>query len=451
MGDESPRMAGYFGTDGVRGVANQFLTPELAMRLARAHGTWLTRQYGRCQVLIGSDTRVSSTMLECAYAAGLASSGVDSVLIGVLPTPGIAWLTQHGDYRGGVMISASHNPVPDNGIKLFGEDGFKLNDVVSRQLEEWMESGDLPRPTGIDIGQVESRTEGRQAYLDHLKQLCPEGLNGLKVVLDCAHGAACELAPRLFRELGAEIVELHSQPDGSRINVRCGSTHLEDLACAVQQHGAAFGIAFDGDADRCLGVDELGQQVDGDRMLLMFARWLQSRQELPGNEIVATVMSNFGLEMALRQLGIELVRAQVGDRYVLEEMKIRQCPLGGEQSGHLIFLQHGTTGDGLLCGLRLAQYLRQRGGPLSSLVGEFPALPQKIVNVPASRKENLSGDSTIDLAIEKVAAQLGQRGRILVRPSGTEPLVRLMAEGPNEDELDEILEDLRKVVSERLN
>jgi phosphoglucosamine mutase len=444
-------MPGYFGTDGVRGVANQFLTPELALRLARAHGTWLKQQFDSGRVLIGSDTRASSTMLECAYAAGLASAGIDSLLIGVVPTPAVAWLTQQGIYRGGVMISASHNPVPDNGIKLFGEDGFKLNDQVNRQLEEWMDGAELPRPLGVEVGRVETCRDGRLDYLEHLKGLCPEGLAGLKVVLDCAHGAACELAPRLFRELGAEIIELHSQPDGSRINVRCGSTHLEDLASAVQQHQAALGIAFDGDADRCLGVDELGQQVDGDRMLLMFARWMQSRQELPGQEIVATVMSNFGLEMALRQLGIQLVRAQVGDRYVLEEMKRRQCPLGGEQSGHLIFLQHGTTGDGLLCGLRLAQYLRQRGGPLSSLVGEFPALPQKIVNVPATRKEQLDGDRTIDQAIEKVAAQLGQRGRILVRPSGTEPLVRLMAEGPNEQELDQILEDLRQVVAERLN
>ncbi len=444
-------MPGYFGTDGVRGVANQLLTPELAVRLARAHGSWLFRQYGRCRVLIGADTRVSSNMLECAYASGLASSGIDSVLIGVIPTPGVAWLTQQGDYRGGVMISASHNPVPDNGIKLFGEDGFKLNDEVSRQLEEWMDGVELPRPTGIEVGRIEWQIQGRQAYLQHLKGLCPEGLTGLKVVLDCAHGAACELAPRLFRELGAEVVEMHSQPDGARINVECGSTHLRGLAQAVLEHGAAVGIAFDGDADRCLGIDEKGQTVDGDRMLLMFGRMLQGRQELPGQEIVATVMSNFGLEVALRELGIGLVRANVGDRYVLEEMQKRGCPLGGEQSGHLIFLQHCTTGDGLLCGLRLAQYLKLRATPLSALVGEFPALPQKLVNVPATRKERLGNDATITEAIEKVTSQLGQRGRLLVRPSGTEPLVRLMAEGPSESELDQLLEALRIVVAERLN
>lgn len=445
-------MPAYFGTDGVRGVANQLLTPELAVRLARAHGSWLFRQYGRCQVLIGADTRLSSNMLECAYASGLASCGVDSVLIGVIPTPGVAWLTQQGEYRGGVMISASHNPVPDNGIKLFGEDGFKLNDQVSRQLELWMDDdAKLSRPIGTEVGRIDWRIEGRQAYLQHLKGLCPDGLAGLKVVLDCAHGAACELAPRLFRELGAEVIELHSEPDGARINVKCGSTHLGGLADAVVHHGAAVGIAFDGDADRCLGVDEKGQTVDGDRMLLMFGRMLQGRQELPGGEIVATVMSNFGLEVALRELGIGLVRANVGDRYVLEEMKKRSCPLGGEQSGHLIFLQHCTTGDGLLCGLRLAQYLRLRNVPLSDLVGEFPALPQKLVNVPASRKERLDDDVTISQAIEKVASQLGQRGRLLVRPSGTEPLVRLMAEGPSEAELDQLLEDLRVVVAERLN
>jgi len=447
-------MPAYFGTDGVRGVANQLLTPELTVKLARAHGTWLLRDRpenaGRCRVLIGSDTRVSSTMLESAYAAGLASAGVDSTLIGVIPTPGVAWLTQQGDYQGGVMISASHNPVPDNGIKLFGFDGFKLSDEVSRTLEEWMET-ELPRPTGTDIGQVERSLAGRALYLEHLKQLCPEGLKGLRIVLDCAHGAASEMAPQLFQSLGAEVIPLHHQPDGSRINVRCGSTHLDEVRKGVLEHSAALGLAFDGDADRCLGVDEKGQTVDGDRMLLMFARWLSHKGELPGQEIVATVMSNFGLEVALRQSGIQLVRAQVGDRYVLDEMKSRGCPLGGEQSGHLIFLQHCTTGDGLLCGLRLAQYLQQRGEPLSHLLGEFPALPQKIVNVPASRKDALGDDPQIGGAIEKVAAQLGERGRILVRPSGTEPLVRLMAEGPNEQELDHLLEDLRKIVAERLN
>jgi phosphoglucosamine mutase len=271
------------------------------------------------------------------------------------------------------------------------------------------------------------------------------------VVLDCAHGAACDLAPRLFRQLGAEVVALHSEPDGSRINVACGSTHLDELAETVRQQGADLGLGFDGDADRCLGVDEQGVTVDGDRMLLMFARWLKHGQRLPQAQVVATVMSNFGLELALREQGIELVRAQVGDRYVLEEMQKRSCPLGGEQSGHLIFLEHCTTGDGLLSGLRLAQVLRQRGGRLSELVGEFPAIPQKIVNVPASRKDQLSRDSTIDQAIEQSSARLGQRGRILVRPSGTEPLVRLMAEGPNEQELDQILEELRVIVAERLN
>jgi phosphoglucosamine mutase len=444
-------MPRYFGTDGVRGVANEKLTPELAMRLARAHGHWLRQQSsGRPKVLVGGDTRLSTPMLESAYAAGLASVGVDSVLLGVLPTPAVAWLTQQGAFAGGVMISASHNPVPDNGIKLFASDGFKLSDNLSLQLEEWMDADNLPRPTGTDVGHIEREPERREAYLQHLLSLCPEGLAGLKIVLDCAHGAACELAPRLFRELGAEVVSLHSEPEGDKINVRCGSTHLDTLAVTVQETGAQLGLAFDGDADRCLGVDERGHQVDGDRMLLMFARWLQSSQGLPANQIVATVMSNFGLELALREQGIELIRAQVGDRYVLEEMLKLGCPLGGEQSGHLIFLDHCTTGDGLLSGLRLAQVLRQRGARLSELVGEFPALPQKLVNVPAARKEQLE-DPLVVAAIKKSSAQLGQRGRILVRPSGTEPLVRLMAEGPNEQELDQILEELRCIVAEKLN
>ena len=445
-------MPRYFGTDGVRGVANQALTPELALRLARAHGRWLQQQQGRCRVLLGSDPRLSSPMLEAAYSAGLASCGIDSVLVGILPTPGVARLTQVGDFQAGVMISASHNPVPDNGIKLFGADGFKLNDPVIEQLEAWMDGGDEgPRPTGTDVGSIRHDAGPAQGYIDHLRSQCPEGLSGLKVVLDCGYGAASAIAPRLFSELGAEVIALHSQPDGSKINVRCGSTHLEPLATAVRQHGAQLGLAFDGDADRCLGVDERGKVVDGDRMLLLFARWLSSHEGLPRRQVVATVMSNFGLEVALRESGIELLRAQVGDRYVLEEMRRVQSPIGGEQSGHLIFLEHCTTGDGLLSGLRLCQVLLQRGGTLSTLVGEFPALPQKLINVPAQRKDQLDGDPLIRDMIARTSETLGQRGRLLVRPSGTEPLVRLMAEGPDEGELDQLLEQLRQVVAERLN
>jgi len=444
-------MPRYFGTDGVRGVANQALTPELAMRLARAHGRWLFEQSGRTRVLIGSDPRLSSPMLEAAYAAGLASSGIDSLLVGVLPTPGVARLTQVGDFSAGVMISASHNPVPDNGIKLFGRDGFKLKDPVIELLESWMDQDSGPRPTGNEIGTIQHDSSLAEAYLDHLRSLCPEGLAGLKVVIDCGHGAASILGPRLFSELGAEVVALHAIPDGSRINVKCGSTHLEPLATAVREHGAQLGLAFDGDADRCLGVDEQGRIVDGDRMLLLFARWLIEHQELPAGQVVATVMSNFGLELALRELGVELVRAQVGDRFVLEEMQRLQCPLGGEQSGHLIFLKHCTTGDGLLCGLRLCQVLQQRGGRLSRLVGEFPALPQKLINVPARNKDRWDQDPMIESMIAQTARSLGQRGRLLVRPSGTEPLLRLMAEGPDEQELERLLEELRQVVAERLN
>lgn len=444
-------MAQHFGTDGVRGVANQKLTPEFALSLARAHGHILARQHGRCSVLLGCDSRISSPMLECAYSAGLASVGIDSVLLGVVPTPAVAWLTQNGPFAAGVMISASHNPVPDNGIKLFGADGYKLSDALCLELESHLGSDSLERPTGVDIGNIRRDESARLTYHNHLVQLCPESLAGLKVVLDCGHGAACELAPRLFQELGAEVVAIHSQADGHRINVDCGSTHLGDLSRTVVDEKADLGLAFDGDADRCLGVDELGKTVDGDRMLLMFARWLQERNELPQAQVVATVMSNFGLELALKNQGIELIRAQVGDRYVLEEMQRLNCPLGGEQSGHLIFSQHCTTGDGLLSGLRLAQYRRQRQQSLSSLVGEFPALPQKIVNVPARRKEQLGQDATLDQAIGKQASRLEGRGRLLVRPSGTEPLVRLMAEGPSEAELDQILEELRQLVAERLN
>jgi phosphoglucosamine mutase len=444
-------MGKFFGTDGVRGVANQKLTPELAMQLARCHGHWLVSQQGRCRVLIGSDPRCSSPMLECAYAAGLASVGVDSTVVGLIPTPGVAWLTATGDFAGGVMISASHNPVPDNGIKIFGGDGFKLKDEVTSQLESWMEGAELSRPLGTQVGQIDFAHQLAEGYYQHLRQLGGEGLQGLKVVLDCGHGAACELAPRLFRDLGAEVIAIHSEADGSRINVKCGSTHLGDLAEAVREHSAHVGLAFDGDADRCLAVDERGESVDGDRMLLIFARRLLAEGQLPKRQVVATVMSNFGLEMALKDVGVELIRSQVGDRFVLADMQSLEAPLGGEQSGHVIFLRHASTGDGTLCGLQLALEVLRSGQTLSALVGQFPALPQKIVNVPATRKDQLDSDGTIEAAVGEVAQKLDGRGRILVRPSGTEPLVRLMAEGPNEAELDALLESLRVVVAERLN
>lgn len=444
-------MAKHFGTDGVRGVANRQLTPEFALALARAHGHFLLRRGLRGGVVIGCDTRVSSPMLQAAYSAGLASVGIDSNLLGMVPTPAVAWLTQQQDYLGGVMISASHNPVPDNGIKLFAQDGFKLSDSDCQEIEAWLESPDIERPIGSDIGTLRRCEASRLDYLEHLKALCPEGLKGLKIVLDCAHGAACELAPQLFADLGAETIVIHGQPDGRQINVGCGSTDLSHLRQAVLAQAADLGLAFDGDADRCLGVDESGQSVDGDRMLLLFARWMKEKELLPGDQVVATVMSNYGLELALADQGIQLIRAQVGDRYVLEEMLRLNCPLGGEQSGHLIFSAHCTTGDGLLSGLRLAACRQHRGIPLSRMVGEFPALPQKIVNVRATRKEQLHQDPGLEELISRQAARLQGRGRLLVRPSGTEPLVRLMAEGPDEVEIDQILEELRQSVSERLN
>ena len=444
-------MPKLFGTDGVRGVANEKLSPELALLLARAHAHCLRKTQARPRVAIGRDTRLSSPMLEAAYAAGLMSGGVDVDLLGIIPTPGVAFLTRQLGLQGGVMISASHNPIADNGIKLFGPDGFKLDDEASHCIEELMDTSEvLERPTGVGVGQSRQLPEGAKAYLDHLLRAAPRALAGLKVILDCAYGAAYQLAPEVFRKLGAQVIALHAQDDGSKINVNCGSTDLKLLKQTVLQEKADLGLAFDGDADRCLAVDERGQEVDGDRMLLVFAEWLREQGKLPGDTVVATVMSNYGLEKAMREGGFQMLRAAVGDRYVLETMQQKGARLGGEQSGHIIFLDYCTTGDGVLSGVMLAGRKVQQGIPASALTDRITPLPQILVNIHAPHKERLSGDSEIARAVSQEEKRLEGRGRVLVRPSGTEPLVRVMAEGPDEGELREVLESLSELIKQRL-
>lgn len=445
-------MGKLFGTDGIRGIANTELTPELLFRIGRAHAASLKQHdTPRPRLIVGRDTRISGDMLEAAYTAGACASGADVVSLGVLPTPGVAALIPLLGGDSGAVLSASHNPVQDNGIKLLSRDGFKLDDGIEAEIEGFIEQADsLPRPTGSEVGRREVCARAEQLYLEHLMKATRGRLDGLKVVLDCAHGAAYQIAPHLFRELGAQVEVLCAEPDGTNINVRCGSTHLEGLQAEVVARGAALGLAFDGDADRCLAVDEQGTVVDGDQMMALFATWLKGQGRLKNNLLVATVMSNVGLEIALREKGIQLLRTKVGDRYVLEEMKARQAVLGGEQSGHLILLDHGTTGDGTLAAMLLATLVRESGQALSALAAGMPRLPQKLVNVRARQKDLLDGDAEITAAIKRLEARLAERGRILVRCSGTEPLVRVMAEGPDLAELDDVVGELSRLIEQRL-
>ncbi|SDK73388.1 phosphoglucosamine mutase [Streptomyces indicus] len=435
-------MGRLFGTDGVRGVANADLTAELALGLsvAAAHvlGEAGSFEGHRPVAVVGRDPRASGEFLEAAVVAGLASAGVDVLRVGVLPTPAVAYLTGALGADLGVMLSASHNAMPDNGIKFFARGGHKLADELEDRIESVYEehrTGDpWDRPTGAGVGRIKSYDEGFDQYVAHLIGVLPNRLDGLKIVLDEAHGAAARVSPEAFARAGAEIVTIGADPNGLNINEGCGSTHLELLKAAVVEHGAALGIAHDGDADRCLAVDHEGNEVDGDQILAVLALALRERGQLRENTVVATVMSNLGFKLAMEREGVELIQTAVGDRYVLESMKEHGYALGGEQSGHVIVLDHATTGDGTLTGLLLAARVAQTGKSLAELAGVMERLPQILINVPDVDKSRVSTSAELAAAVADAERELGSTGRVLLRPSGTEPLVRVMVEAADIDQ-----------------
>lgn len=441
-------MGRYFGTDGVRGLANQELTPELAYKFGRTGAYLITKQKAKASIVVGKDTRISGDLLESALIAGILSVGATAIQAGVIPTPGVAYLTRTLQADAGVMISASHNPVADNGIKFFGSDGFKLLDELEDQIEDLMDQPDdrLPRPVGADLGRLSVRKDAAEMYAKFLENTASVRLNGMKVVVDCANGAAARIAPAVFSALGANVIPLAAEPDGININANCGSTHPDELRKAVVREGAQLGLAFDGDADRLIAVDETGELVDGDYITAILARSLLDAGKLDRNTVVTTVMSNMGFVKAMRALNVNLIQTAVGDRYVVEAMRKGGYVLGGEPSGHTIMLHLNTTGDGILTAVQLASVLVKTRRPLSELRQIMRSYPQLLVNVPAASKQGWDANVRIKRAIEAVEAELGDEGRVLVRPSGTEPFIRVMVEGPDAALLEEYAERIARVI-----
>ncbi len=429
-----------FGTDGVRGVANADpMTSEVALRLGRAVAHVFRESPRRHKILIGKDTRVSGYMLETAMASGICSMGVDVLLVGPMPTPGIAFLTRSLRADAGVVISASHNPFQDNGIKFFARDGFKLPDAVEEEIEDLVFAGSIDhlRPTAGEVGKAFRIDDALGRYNVFAKNTFPRDrtLDGLKIVVDAANGAGYKVAPEVLEELGATVWTIGTEPDGENINDQCGAMHPEALQKRVLEVGADVGLALDGDADRCLLVDEKGTLVDGDQVLAIAAQQMSRSGTLRNGAVVATVMSNLGLEVALRDMGLSLVRTPVGDRYVVEEMRRRDANVGGEQSGHIIFLDHNTTGDGLITSLGILSILVEAQKPMSELARAMTRFPQVLVNVRVKERRDVTADERIAGAIRDIESDLGDRGRVLVRASGTEPLIRVMVEGEHEDEV----------------
>lgn len=448
-------MGKYFGTDGVRGVANTELTPELAFKIGRCGGHVLTKAAGNGKptVCIGMDTRISGPMLEAAMTAGLLSIGANVIRLGVVTTPAVAYLTRKLGLQAGVMISASHNPVEDNGIKFFGGDGFKLTDETELEIERLIDEEEdrLPRPAGGDLGEVADRPEAALQYVSYLKSTVDVDFEGMRIVLDCANGAAHGLAPRVFRELGAEVFLLGAAPNGLNINKQCGSTHPETLQAEVRRLGADLGLSYDGDADRLIAVDEQGEVTDGDYILAICGDYLNREGKLNHSTVVSTVMSNLGYHKALEGLGIRSKQTAVGDRYVMEAMREGGYNLGGEQSGHVIFLDYSTTGDGILTSLQLAQVVRKTGKPLSELKNVMRKYPQVLLNVRVADKSRLNDNPAIVQAIKEAEMRLAGNGRVLVRPSGTESLVRVMIEGPEEALIAQYAQRIADVVKAELS
>jgi len=446
-------MGRLFGTDGVRGLANQDVTVELALDLAvaAAHVLGQTGAFSdpRPKAVIGRDPRASGELLSAAVSAGLASAGVDVIDVGVVPTPAVAYLTHTMDVDLGVMISASHNPMQDNGIKFFDHSGFKLDDAVEDQIEARLREP-WQRPTGADVGRLSYDRHAVEAYLDHLVASVPHSLEGLKVVVDCANGAASDLGPEALRRAGAEVVVIGASPDGVNINDGYGATQPRRMAAATVGHWTHAGISFDGDADRCIASDENGEIVNGDQIMGIITAAEHERGTLRGDTLVATVMSNLGLTLAMDELGITTLRTAVGDRYVLEEMRRGGYSVGGEQSGHVVLLDHATTGDGILTALHLLARVAQTGRPLSELAAGIPQLPQALVNVPGVDKSRAETDEALLAAVAASERELGSGGRVLLRASGTESLVRVMVEAPTQAEADGHARRLAEVVRTQL-
>lgn len=441
-------MERLFGTDGVRGVANTELTPELAFKLGRAAAYYFGKEHPNPMFLIGRDTRLSGQMLEAALASGICSAGGKAILAGVIPTPAVAFLTKQHHAQAGIVISASHNPFIDNGIKFFAATGYKLPDETEDILSDLVlaQEDSIPRYTGEKVGIIEYRHDLLQEYIEFVIRLPKVDFKGLKIVLDCANGAAYEAAPLVLERLGAEVIVLNNNPNGININNKCGSTHLEALQQAVVKYGADLGIAHDGDADRCLAVDNNGQIVDGDHIMVICALAMMKEGKLHDNTLVVTVMSNIGLHQAIKDNGGKLKITPVGDRYVLESMLKYGHNLGGEQSGHIIFKDYATTGDGLVTAVKLIEAVKLSNKKLSELQTVMTSYPQVLVNVRVKSKSGWEEQPDIKAAIKQADAKLGDSGRILVRASGTEPLIRVMAEGSDMDELKKIVDEVAEVI-----
>lgn len=445
-------MGRLFGTDGVRGLANGDLTPELAMAVAVAAAHVLAGVEGpRPKAVVGRDPRASGEMLEAAVCAGLASAGADVTRVGVLPTPAVAHLTAELGADLGVMLSASHNPMPDNGIKLFARGGHKLPDEIEDAIEEAIRHNaarEWTRPVGAGVGRIGDFADGGEQYVEHLLTALPHRLDGLTVVVDCANGAASTVAPELYRRAGATVVEVAADPDGLNINEGVGSTHLDVVRAAVLEHGADIGIAHDGDADRCLAVDADGETVDGDQIMAIVALAMKDAGTLTDDTLVITVMSNLGLTLAMKDAGISLVTTGVGDRYVLEALRAQGLALGGEQSGHVVMPAHATTGDGLLTALHLMARMASTGKTIAELAGAVTRLPQVLINVRVADKAAVAAAESVATAVAEAESELGETGRVLLRASGTERLIRVMVEAASQEDAEAIARRIAKVVAD---
>ncbi|MEG2354196.1 MAG: phosphoglucosamine mutase [Clostridium sp.] len=446
-------MARIFGTDGVRGIANTELTSQLAYNLGRAGAFVLTEGTHKPKVVVGLDTRISGDMLESALVAGLLSVGAEAICVGIVPTPAVSHLTRKYGADAGIVISASHNPVEYNGIKFFNKDGFKLKDELEDRIQAIIEGGfkDVPSPVGENLGRKTIITTAIEEYVEFAKSTLDGNLSGLKIALDCANGAAYKSSVKAIKELGAEVLVINNTPNGININKNCGSTHPKDLQSFVVENNCDLGLAFDGDADRCLAVDENGNLVSGDFMIAICCKSLKEKGRLKKDTVVVTVMSNMGFDIAMKKENIKTLKTKVGDRYVLEEMERGNYSIGGEQSGHIIFLDFNTTGDGLVSGLQLASVIKEKGKKLSELALIMKELPQVLVNatVPNNMKDIHEKDEEIIQDIKDMEEKMAGRGRVLIRPSGTEPLVRVMLEGENQVEIDGMAHALAKKIEEK--